>query len=97
MRRIEKYPHFLFTEDGSGTATYVCKCREETYGWSPDATYQVTLFGKRSSLIQIPYGEQKIPEDTIVFVTNDEAGTDVRVKGNVLKYDTGQLHNRLWI
>ena len=97
MKRIEQYPHYLFEEDGTGTATYVCRCREETLGWDPEVTFQVTLFGKRSSLIQIPYGERKLAIDTIVFVTNDDAGTDVRVRGNVLKYDQGQLHNRLWI
>ena len=97
MKTVIQYPHYLFEEDGSGTAKYVCRCREETFGWSPDATYQVTLFGKRSSLIQIPYGEKKIAEDTMVSVSNDAAGTDVRVQGRVLKYDAGQLHNRLWV
>ena len=97
MIRPGQYPHFLFEEDGSGTAAYVCRCREETFGWDPEVTFQVTLFGKRSSLIQIPKGERKLAIDTTVFVANDDAGADVRVRGIVLKYDEGRFHNRLWI
>jgi hypothetical protein len=97
MNRIVQYPHYLFEEDGGGTATFVCRCREETMGWDPAATIQTTLFGKRSSLIQIPYGERKMDVDTMVFVSNDDAGSDIRVRGYVIKYDQGQLHNRLWI
>jgi len=97
MRRIEKYPHYLFEGDAMGVMSYVCRCREETFGFDPAATTQTVLFGKHSSLIQIPYGERKIAVDTMIVVTNDEAGTDERVRGNVIKYDEGQLHNRLWI
>ena len=86
MRPICQYPHYLFSEDGTGTATYVSRCREETLGWDPEITFQVMLFGKRSSLIQIPRGAQKLVIDTMAFVTNDDAGTDVRVRGTVLQY-----------
>ena len=92
-----QYPHYLFEEDVTGAKTYVCRCREETLGWDPEVTFQVTLFGKRSSLIQIPKGERKLDIDTIVFVTNDAGGTNERVRGTVLKYDEGRFHNRLWI
>ena len=97
MKRIEQYPHYLFKEDAAGRLIYVSRCREETYGWDPSATQQTTLFGKRSSLIQIPYGSQKIVADTMISVSNNVTGTDVRVRGYVLKYDEGQMHNRLWI
>ena len=97
MKRIEQYPHYLHEEDAMGVMSYVCRCREETYGFDPAATTQTVLFGKHSSLIQIPYGERKIAVDVMIVVTNDEAGTDERVRGNVIKYDEGQMHNRLWI
>ena len=97
MKRIEQYPHYLFTEDALGVKSYVCRCREETMGFDPAGTMQVTLFGKHSSLIQIPYGSPKIAVDTNVSVSNDAAGLDIRVSGFVIKYDEGQLHNRLWI
>ena len=97
MGTIQQYPHFLFEDDGSGTLIYVSRCREETAGFDPTATTQTVLFGKHSSLIQIPFGSQKIAVDTMVAVCNDSAGTDERVRGYVLKYDEGQLHNRLWI
>ena len=97
MKRIQQYPHHLFEIDGTGTATYVCRCRDETLGWDPSATKQTVLFGKHSSLIQIPYGERKLAVDTVVFVSNDAGGMDERVRGTVLKYDQGQRHNRLWI
>ena len=97
MNGIKQYPHYLFEENSVGAATYVCRCREETMGWDPAATMQMTIFGKRSSLIQIPYGERKIAVDTMIFVSNDAAGTDERVRGYVIKYDEGQRHNRLWI
>ena len=95
--RVIQYPHYLFEDDENGTLTYVGRCREETYGWDPAATHQVTLFGRKSSLIQIPRGSRKIATDAMVFVSNDAAGTDVRVRGYVIKYDEGQLHNRLWL
>jgi len=97
MRRIEQYPHYLFKEDAMGVKSYVSRCREQTMGFDPAATQQVVLFGKHSSLIQIPYGSPKIAVDVMVVVTNDLDGTDERVRGNVIKYDEGQLHNRLWI
>ena len=97
MRTIKQYPHYLHEEDALGVKTYVCRCREETFGFDPAATSQTVLFGKHSSLIQIPYGERKIAVDTKVYVSNDEAGLNIRVSGFVIKYDEGQLHNRLWI
>jgi len=97
MKAIRQYPHYLFEEDAMGVMSYVCRCREETFGFDPAATTQTVLFGKHSSIIQIPYGKRKIAVDTMIVVTNDEAGTDIRVRGNVIKYDEGQLHNRLWI
>ena len=97
MKAIRQYPHYLFEEDALGAMNYVCRCREETYGFDPAATTQTVLFGKHSSIIQIPYGERKIAVDAMIVVTNDEAGTDERVRGNVIKYDEGRFHNRLWI
>ena len=111
MARVKQYPHFLFVvsseeshqdEDGNwvtvpGATQMQCRCREETDGRGSEVQVAGGTFRRFTSLIQIPKGEKRIEAGTSVFVANDKDGTDVRIKGQVLKFDEGQLHSRLWL
>jgi len=55
------------------------------------------VFRRFTSLIQLPRGTQRVADGTHVVITNDPAGSEVRIRGEVLKFDAGQLHARLWI
>ena len=72
-------------------------CREETNGRGNEIQVGNGVFFKYSSLIQMPKGVKQILEGSTVFVSNDQAGSDVRIKGTVLKFDSGQLHCRMWL
>ena len=45
----------------------------------------------------MPKGALGVAPGTNVFVSDDEAGEVVRIKGVALKFDKGQLHSRLWV
>ncbi|MDD2299592.1 MAG: hypothetical protein PHU69_08100 [Fermentimonas sp.] len=107
---MKQYPHFLFmvsaTETGrdskgnyvepTKSTIFLSECREETNGRGRQIVRggQFVIF---SSLIQLPISCAPIKEGTKVFISNDSTGTDIRIEGTVLKFDKGQLHNRLWI
>ena len=110
--KIIQYPHYLFAvvctqesvqdangnwSDAQSTNVFVSMCREETDGRGSEIQVAGGTFHRFTSLIQIPKGAQKVEVGTTVFVANDAGGTDIRVQGIVLKYDVGQLHNRLWV
>jgi hypothetical protein len=78
---------------------FLSKCREETNGSGAEIQTAGGTFYRYNALIQIPAGQltQTINSGNIVFVANNSDGTDIRIKGTVLKYDNGQLHNRLWV
>lgn len=111
MARIEQYPHFLFALEtsetyrdddgnwipGSTQLGYVGKCREETNGKGSQIQLAGGVFHTYSSLIQLPKGTRKISEGTKVVVANDQSGEDERIQGEVMKFDQGQLHSRLWL
>lgn len=108
---VKQYPHYLFIEapveesvqdengdwsEETSSSVFVGMCREETNGRGNEV--QVGgLFYKYSSLIQMPKDTQHIREGATVFIANDQSGLDVRIKGTVLKFDSGQLHSRLWL
>jgi len=72
-------------------------CREETDGRGSEIQVAGGTFHRFTSLVLLPKGAQKVEAGTTVFVANDADGKDVRIQGVVLKYDVGQLHNRLWV
>lgn len=109
---MKQYPHFLFvkivtesTQDDSGnwsdaTESWVLNsvCREQSNGKGsvvngPDG--KAIIF---TSVIHLPLSANILIEGTEVFVseTNSSLGI-VRIKGQILKYNVGQLHNRLWV
>lgn len=73
-------------------------CREETNGKGSmiqGADGQALVF---SSLVQLPKGTKKVPEGTKVRVCESQDPESVlRIEGQVLKFDSGQLHCRLWV
>ena len=111
MKRIEQYPHYLFVtesgearqdEGGNWTTTPNAlrlhgRCREETDGRGQEVETAGGTFRRFTSLIQLPRGTQRVADGVHVIVTNDAAGTEVRIRGEVLKFDAGQLHARLWL
>ncbi|MBV5348854.1 hypothetical protein JZU61_04260 [bacterium] len=109
---IKQYPHFLFVHvvseavqddqgnwsDPSDKWVLHSICREETNG---KGSLINGVDGKAitfSSNVFMPKTAQKIKDGTEVLVseTNDPAGT-VRIKGQSLKFDVGQLNCRLWV
>ena len=107
---MKQYPHYLFmvsaTETGrdskgnyiepTKSTVFLSECREETNGKGRQITKggQFIIF---SSLIQLPISCTPIKEGTKVFVSNDSIGIDKWIEGIGLKFNKGQLHNRLWI
>lgn len=79
------------------TATFHSMCREETNGAGSEVQTAGGIFHKFSSLIQLPKGTPKIQDGSPVIISNDEAMTDIRIRGSVLKFSADQLHCRLWV
>lgn len=112
MPKVLQYPHFLFVQtsaegavrDESGNWSkptngwsLIGRCREETGGRGSKV---MTTDGRTvvfTALVQCPVGSPKIVEGSKIKVTNDETGEDVRVIGECLKSDVGQLHTRHWL
>lgn len=111
MASIRQYPHYLFVErgtasvqnadgdwtDSTATRQFVSVCREETNGKGSEIFVAGGTCRKFAALVQIPKGAAHINDGEKVFVCNDSLGNDVRLEGVCLKYDEGQLHNRLWV
>lgn len=110
--KIVQYPHYLFAVNAGGdsvqdengnwsdaetTNIFISTCREETNGRGNELQVAGGLFYKFSSLVQMPQNAMKVNEGTTVFVSDSPDGTGMRIKGQVLKFDKGQLHCRLWI
>lgn len=89
--------------DAETTNVLISTCREETDGRGSEIQVAGGTFHRFSSLVQLPkgaVGAENVPPVQVgstVFVANNADGTDIRIQGVVLKYDVGQLHNRLWV
>jgi len=107
---VSQYPHFLFyvnaveaIRDSYGNYTqptnetfFYSMCREETNGKGR----QIQVGGEQlvfSSLIQLPANSVTLKEGTKVLIYADVNKVTMRIEGIVLKFDKGQLHNRIWI
>lgn len=109
---MSQYPHFLFvkqvveaTQDVDGNWSNSSEswglhsvCRDQSNGKGTVINGQDGKAIVFSSVIHLPLESSRISENTEVLVseTNNPIGT-IRIKGQVLKYDVGQLHNRLWL
>lgn len=108
---IKQYPHYLFVvksgesvqdEKGNWINTenenvFVSMCREETNGRGSEIQVGGGQYHRFESLIQLPKGSPKVDVGATVFVANNKDGSEERIKGEVLKFDSGQLHSRLWV
>ena len=110
--KLVQYPHYLFAVNAGGdsvqdengnwsdaetTNIVISTCREETDGRGSEIQVAGGTFHRFTSLMQLPKGAQKVEVGSTVFVANKADGTDIRIRGVVLKYDVGQLHSRLWV
>lgn len=113
MVAIKQYGHFIYKQVQGGDSVqneegqwvpepaswvFHSACREETNGKGTviqGAGGQALVF---SSLVLLPKGAVKIPEGTVVIVseTLDPEGP-TRAKGAVLKCDISSMHGRLWV
>lgn len=108
---IGQYPHYLFAvlggdsvQDENGdwieagaTNVFLSKCREETGGRGAEIQVAGGTFRRFASLVQLPKGAPEVEGGTTVFVANNADGSSVRIMGQSLKFDAGQLHSRLWV
>lgn len=108
----KQYPHTLFVKFQAGnsvqepsgewtnqpeTWVFHSECREETNGKGAvinGAGGTAIVF---SSTVYMPKTAVRIPEGAEVFVSASPLGLDRRIKGQVLKFDVGQLNCRLWV
>lgn len=109
---MKQYPYFLFikttsesTQDDKGNWSSGSKnwsfhsiCREQTNGKGSAVNSQDGKAIVFSSVIHLPLNSARIKEGTEVLIseTNTSVGAS-RISGQVLKYDAGQIHNRLWL
>lgn len=109
---IKQYPHFLFvkavtesTQDGSGnwssaTESWVLHsfCREQSNGKGNVVNGQDGKAIVFASLIHLPSTAVRLKEGTEVLVSESSNPEGIiRIEKQVLKFDLGQLHNRLWL
>jgi hypothetical protein len=91
-------------QDGDGNwntqtsaATLLSRCREETEPRAREIQASDGKFYAYSSVIYLPKGTAPVAEGTEVYVKDTPADTRERIRGKVLKFDSGQLHCRIWI
>ena len=109
---MTQYPHFLFvrsltaaTQNDSGEWTggsdswvFHSVCREQTNGKGTSINAADGRSLEFSSVVHLPLEAGRIKEGTEVLVTEGENTTDqLRIQGQALKFDSGQLHGRLWV
>lgn len=112
MARAKQYPHHLILikpggdsvqdENGDWSEStpineFKSMCREEPNGSGEELNVGGGKYYKYSSLVQMPKGVKGIKEGDSILIANDRNGQDVRVQGIVLKFDSRELHCRMWI
>jgi hypothetical protein len=109
---MKQYSHFLFvkqvtesTQDESGNWSTASEswvlhsvCREQSNGKGSVINSQDGKAIVFASVIHLPLTASRLKENTEVLVSETSSSDGlVRIKGQVLKYDVGQLHHRLWV
>ncbi|MGV0921901.1 hypothetical protein ACTS94_16390 [Empedobacter falsenii] len=103
--------HYLFVEDNSliydeetgemipnpNGIKFISMCREQvnSSGKVIAGTDGITI--AFNSLIHLDTSVLPIDLGKTIIVSNDSEGKDVRIKGSVLRFTEGLLHNRLWV
>ena len=111
-KMITQYPHYLYTDTlsttstqdangnwipGTPVVTLLSRCREEAEPRAREIQAADGKFYAYSSIIQLPKGTPVIAEGIEVYVKTLSTDTRVRIRGQVLKFDIGQLHSRIWV
>lgn len=109
---IQQYPHFLFVksvsesiQDENGnwsesTEQWVLRsvCREQTNGKGSLINGQDGKSIVFASIVHLPLSAERIIEGTLVKVcAANDADAVGRIEKQILKFDVGQLHCRLWV
>lgn len=108
---MRQYPHFMFvrsvseaTQDAEGNWTGTTNnwvlhsvCREQTNGKGSLVNGQDGKAILFTSVIHLPMNSGFIAEGSEVLVSSTDSENDVRIQKQVLKYDSGQLHDRIWL
>ena len=109
---ITQYPHYLYTDqipaastqDANGNwnsqtpaAVLLSRCREETDPRAREIQASDGKFYAYSSVIHLPKGTPAIKEGTEIYVTDSTTVMRERIRGKILKFDSGQLHCRIWV
>jgi hypothetical protein len=109
---MNQYPHFLFvktvteaSQDADGnwstaTESWVLHsiCREQSNGKGSVINGQDGKAIVFAAVVHLPLSSERIKENAEVLISETSSPDGfVRIKGQVLKYDVGQLHERLWL
>lgn len=109
---MTQYPHFLFikqvteaTQDAEGNWSDASEswafhsiCREQTNGKGSVVNGQDGKAIVFSSVIHLPITSERIIEGTDVLISaSEDSSAIVLIQGQALKFNAGQLHNRLWV
>jgi len=108
----EQYPHYLFLvhpglaseQDGRGDwseskpfVEFKSVCRDEPNGAGEGLPVGDGTYYTYASVVYMPAGVSGIAEGDPVLLANDADGQHVRTRATVLKFDSGELHCRMWI
>lgn len=111
-KMITQYPHYLYTDqipaaseqDANGNwnfqtpaAVLLSRCREETEPRAREIQASDGKFYTYSSVVQLPKGTAPVAEGTEIYVKDFPDSTRKRICGKVLKFDSSQLHCRIWV
>lgn len=109
---MKQYPHFLYlktvypstqNEEGNWLPQteqwiFYSMCREQTNGKGSTVN---SIDGKAivfASVVHLPLKAFSLKEGIEVLVSNIESETgSIRIQKQMLKYDRGQLHDRIWL
>ncbi|WP_276679742.1 hypothetical protein [Empedobacter brevis] len=105
------HDHYLFVVDNSliydeetgemipyeNGIKFISMCREQvnSSGKIIAGTDGITI--AFNSLVHLDKSVLSIDLGKTIIVSNDSEGKDVRIKGSVLRFTQGLLHNRLWV
>ncbi|WP_313386903.1 hypothetical protein [Chishuiella sp.] len=103
--------HYLFVHDVSiikdeetGEAVevdnglkFIGKCREQVNGSGRLIAGVDGNMITFNSVIHLDKNVGPIEVGKEVVISNDPTGKDIRIKGSVLRFTQGLLHNRLWV
>lgn len=108
---MKQYPHFMFVKkvsesvqdaDGNWTSQtafweFISICREQTNGKGSVINSQDGKAITFNSVVHLPLSDKILKEGTEILVSNTNNTNEVRIQKQLLKFDKGQLHNRVWL